>query len=89
MFGGTGGLAMNGNTGGVSGMGGSSGYGAGGWRYRKLDMPIFKGVDLDGWILRIKRYFNFYRLSETEKLEAVLVALEGDALRWFQCENKR
>lgn len=59
-------------------MGGSSGYRAGGWRYRKLDMPIFEGVDPDGWILRIGRYFNFSRVSEAEKLEAVVVALEGD-----------
>lgn len=52
-------------------------------------MPLFEGTDPDGWILRIERYFNFYRLSEAEKLEAVLVTLEGDALRWFQWENKR
>lgn len=52
-------------------------------------MPISEGVDPDGWILRIERYFNFYRLTEAEKLEAVVVALEGDALRWFQWKNKR
>lgn len=80
---------MNGNLGGGSGMGGSSGYGGGGRRYRKIDMPIFEGVDPDGWVLRIERYFSFYRLTEAEKLEAVVVALEGDALRWFYWENKR
>lgn len=52
-------------------------------------MPVFEGVNPDGWILRIERYFNFYRLSEAEKLEVVVVALEGDALRSFQWENKR
>lgn len=74
---------------GSMGNGNSGGVGMGGWRYRKLDMPIFEGTDPDGWILRIERYFNFYRLSEMDKLEAVVVALEGDALRWFQWENKR
>ena len=69
--------------------GGGSGGGPGYWKYRKLDMPIFDGSDPDGWLLRVERYFNFYKLSEEERLEAVVVALEGDALRWFQWENKR
>lgn len=76
--------------GGIGGGNLSGGMGnMGEWRYRKLDMPIFEGTDPDGWILRIERYFSFYRLTETEKLEAVVVGLEGDALRWFQWENKR
>ena len=66
-----------------------SGGGPGNWRYRKLDMPIFDGTDPDGWILRVERYFTFYRLNEEEMLEAVAVALEGDALRWYQWEQKR
>lgn len=65
-----------------------SGSQQGNWRYRKLDMPIFDGSDPDGWILRVLRYFGFYRLTEAEMLDAVVVALEGDALRWFQWENK-
>lgn len=78
---------------GGSNVGGGSGGGPGGqhtnWRYRKLDMPVFDGSDPDGWILRVERYFNFYCLSEDEMLEAVAVAMEGDALRWYQWENKR
>lgn len=35
------------------------------------------------------RYFNFYRLMEDEMLDAVAVALDGEALRWYQWENKR
>lgn len=50
-------------------------------------MPLFDGKNPDGWLLQIERYFNFYRLTEDERLEAV--ALERDALRWFQSENKR
>lgn len=66
-----------------------SGGGPGNWHYRKLDMPIFDRNDPDGWILRVERYFAFYRLTEEEMLEAVAVALDGDALRWYQWENKR
>lgn len=55
-------------------------------------MPLFEGTDPDdGWLMKVERYFNFYRLSEKERLEAVVVtlALEGNVLRWFQWENKR
>lgn len=72
---------------GGSGFGG--GYGGGNWRYRKLDMPLFDGYDPDGWVLRVERYFDFYKLTEQERLDAVVVALEGDALKWFQWENRR
>lgn len=73
----------------VGGSGHAPAFGQSNWRYRKLDMPIFDGTDPDGWILRVERYFGFYRLTEEEMLEAVVVAMEGDALRWFQWENKR
>ncbi|XP_017233746.1 uncharacterized protein LOC108207825 [Daucus carota subsp. sativus] len=77
--------------GGYSGgfQGGGLGGGQTNWRYRKLDMPIFDGEDPDGWILRVERYFAFYKLTEDEMLEAVAVAMDGDALRWYQWENKR
>lgn len=81
------------NLAGGSVVGGGSGGGPGGgnanWKYRKLDMPVFDGNDPDGWILRVERYFKFYRLTEEEMLEAVAVAMDGDALRWYQWENKR
>lgn len=73
----------------MGGLGVNGGMGTGGWRYKKLDMPVFEGIDPDGWLLRIERYFSFYRMTEAEKLEAVVVALEGDALRWYQWEHKR
>lgn len=87
--------AVKGSHGGGGGFGfggggsGGSGQGPGNWRYRKLDMPIFDGTDPDGWILRVERYFEFYGLIESEMLESVAVALEGDALRWYQWEQNR
>lgn len=79
---------------GWAGCGGGPGGGgnmAGGanWRYKRLDLPLFDGTNPDGWILRAERYFNFYKLSEEEKVEATVVALEGQALIWFQWENRR
>ena len=71
---------------------GSGGITTGGnsnWKYRKLDLPSFDGQNPDGWILRAERYFSFYRLSEEEKLEAAVVAFDGEALSWYQWENRR
>ena len=51
-------------------------------------MPLFGVGDPDGWIMRGKRYFNFYRPNESDELEALMVvAIEGDALLWFQWEH--
>lgn len=65
--------------------------GAGGsnWRFKKLDMPLFDGTNPDGWIMRAERYYDFYRLTEAEKVEAAVVAMEGDALFWYQWEHRR
>lgn len=54
-----------------------------------MDLPLFDGDNPDEWILRAGRYFKFHHLEETEKVEAAVVALEGDALLWFQWENGR
>lgn len=39
--------------------------------------------------MRAERYYSFYGLSENEKLEAAVVSMDGDALRWYQWENKQ
>lgn len=54
------------------------------WKLRKLDLPIFDGTNPDGWILSAERFFHFYRLGEEDQLEAAIVALDGDALLWYQ-----
>lgn len=50
---------------------------------------MFNGTDPYGWILQVERYFGFYRLTEEEMLEALVVAIERDALCWLQWENKQ
>ncbi|XP_057252042.1 uncharacterized protein LOC130592021 [Beta vulgaris subsp. vulgaris] len=71
--------------------GGSGGGGPGGGnrRYRKLDMPLFDGKEPDDWVVKAERYFNFYYLTEAEKMEAAVVGLEGDALSWYNWEHRR
>lgn len=68
---------------------GNGGSGRLHWKHKKLDLPLFSGENPDGWILRAERFFKFYRMSEEEQLEATVVALESDALLWYQWENSR
>lgn len=67
------------------GGGGNGGH----WKYHNLDMPLFEGKDPDGWILRGEKYFDFYKLNEKEKMEAAVVSMEGDALRWYTFKSRR
>ncbi|ESR37449.1 hypothetical protein CICLE_v10030074mg [Citrus x clementina] len=59
------------------------------FRFRKLEKPLFDGSNPDGWILKAERYFSVNRLSNEEKLEAAIIAFEGDALLWYQWENRK
>lgn len=41
---------------------------------------MLDGIELDGWIFRVERYFGVNRLTEEEKMDAAVVFLEGEAL---------
>lgn len=52
-------------------------------KWRKLEMPIFSGEDACGWIHKMNRYFTL-RGCWRKRMEAEFMALDGDALSWFQ-----
>ena len=52
-------------------------------------MPIFVGTNPDGWILKTERYYGLHRFSNEEKLEAVVIGIEGDTLLWYQWKNRK
>ncbi|WVZ11529.1 hypothetical protein V8G54_016059 [Vigna mungo] len=45
--------------------------------WRKLGIPIFAGEDVFGWTNRLDRYFCLQEVSNVERMQAVMVALEG------------
>ncbi|XP_057453204.1 uncharacterized protein LOC130745077 [Lotus japonicus] len=51
---------------------------------RRVDIPMFDGSDAYGWINRVERFFQLSRVGEEERLEMVMIAMEGKALGWFQ-----
>ncbi|KAJ1440425.1 CLU domain [Sesbania bispinosa] len=85
-------LQQRGNSSGDSGngvegnLGGQNGIrsGAAEERWRKLEIPLFSGDDAYGWVKRVERYFNLKGVLEQERLQAVMVAIEGKTLYWFR-----
>lgn len=51
---------------------------------QKIDLLVFFNDDAYGWLVRIERYFCVAQIDECDRLELVLVTLEGDALTWFE-----
>ena len=58
-------------------------------RNRRVEMPFFDGSNPDGWVSRAERFFKINRIGEREKLDAVMVNMEGEALTWYQYEDGR
>lgn len=52
--------------------------------WRKLEIPIFEGTSAYGWLNRVEHYVDLKRMSDNEKLQVVMVAMEGKALSWYQ-----
>lgn len=51
---------------------------------RRLEIPIFKGEDAYGWLVRVERYFHLNGVKVRDKLDAVVLAMEDKALNWYQ-----
>ncbi|WVZ06903.1 hypothetical protein V8G54_020249 [Vigna mungo] len=51
---------------------------------RKMEILVFNGDDTYGWLVRVEHYFKLNSVSEDEKLDAMMVALEGQGLNWYQ-----
>lgn len=49
-------------------------------QFQRMDMPLFAREDPNGWVFRVERYFLFYRMTNNEKIQAVEMAIKGDAL---------
>lgn len=48
--------------------------------FRRLDLPMFDGEGTINWIFKANKYFDVNCLTEREKMVAVSVCMEGEAL---------
>lgn len=53
-------------------------------RGRKLEIPVFDGGEAYNWLVKVERYFLINGVEEDEMLDAVIIALDGKALNWYQ-----
>lgn len=56
---------------------------------KKVELPIFSGEDVYGWIALAERFFRIGGYGELMKIELVSVSLSGDVLSWFNSEVMR
>ncbi|RZC28895.1 hypothetical protein D0Y65_000750 [Glycine soja] len=49
-------------------------------RWRNLEIPIFGADDPMSWLTKIERYFRLRTVREEDKLEVVMVTMNGEAL---------
>lgn len=55
----------------------------------QVEMPVFEGPNVNSWIIRAERYFEFGSFTETEKLRIAYMSVEGHALSWFNLWENR
>jgi hypothetical protein len=51
---------------------------------RNTEVTVFNGEDVFGWTNQVERHFQSKEMNDTEKLQAVMVAMEGKALTWYK-----
>lgn len=50
-----------------------------------MAIPIYDGEsDAYGWINKLEYFFQMRDILEEEKIQEIMVALEGNVLSWFQ-----
>ena len=50
-------------------------------------MPTFDGTDPDSKVFRDEKIFDVNPMTNNEKLESVVLSIEGEAIAWFQWED--
>lgn len=53
-------------------------------KWRKLDILVFVRAKAYGWTNHLESYFWLKEVSAKERMQAIIVALEGKTLNWFQ-----
>lgn len=49
----------------------------------KMEVPTFRGEDVEGWTRGMERYFKIHLVRDEDKVDVVMPHLVGQALQWF------
>ncbi|TYK25904.1 Ty3/gypsy retrotransposon protein [Cucumis melo var. makuwa] len=58
-------------------------------KFKKVEMPVFDGMDLDSWLFRADHYFKIHNLSDSEKLTIAVISFDRPALDWYRLQEER
>ena len=53
-------------------------------RRSKLECPRFDGYDFLGWYMKVEQFFEAVGVEESDKVQLVMIHLDGKALQWHQ-----
>lgn len=54
---------------------------------RKIEIPIFDGENGETWVLRVEHSFELGSFTKEEKLCAVMMCFDDEALLWYRWES--
>ena len=49
-----------------------------------MDYPKFDGYDFLGWRLKTEQYFEALNIAKEDKIQTIMIHLDGKALLWHQ-----
>ena len=52
-------------------------------------LGVLRGANPEGWVFRADKFFSVHQLTEMEKLDMATLSFDGEALSWFQWEDRR
>ena len=58
-------------------------------KFKKVEMPVFNGEDLDSWLFRGNWYFQIHKLIDSEKMTVATISFDGPALNWYRAQEER
>lgn len=54
---------------------------------RRMEVLVFDGENAKIWVLRVEQYFELRELTKEQKLKAVRMCFDGEALMWYRWER--
>ncbi|CAM8990762.1 unnamed protein product [Rhodiola kirilowii] len=50
----------------------------------RIDVPVFNGDSVEGWLFQMDRYFTHHRVPADQRMTIATFYMAGEALRWYQ-----
>lgn len=58
-------------------------------RFKKGEMLVFAGMDLESWLFWVEQYFEIQKLTDTEKVAVAMISFDDIVLAWYRYTDNR